>query len=216
MSNNLKSNFQTQSIEKAKQLRQQLGGTIFSFPLEEDNPFSSYAIVMYAGGQYFPYPNATDISEAASGILILLEEMKKSGMDADYERNVRLVSYQAQMDAPSTVMHRLKKENTSRSIYREGTDVSEGSEETGHLLTARGVLKFTYLAMIEDKKPKAIQFMERYYQLLAMRKFGKTAAAIKQEVRKMGKDQAVKWIEQTYEKYIHDDLEIMNIFNSLK
>ena len=106
---NLKSNSQNQSIEKAKELKERLGGTIFAFPVEADNPFSSYSIVMYAGGQYFHYPNATDISEAASGILTLLEEMKKSGMDADYERNVRLVSYQAQMDAPSVVMRKLKK-----------------------------------------------------------------------------------------------------------
>ena len=58
--------------------------------------------------------------------------------------------------------------------------------------------------------------MVEFYQLLAMRKYGKTVAAIKQEVRRMGKDQAIKWIEQTHKKYIHDDMEIMNIFNRLK
>lgn len=105
---------QTQAIEKAKQLRGQLGGSIFGFPLEENNPFSQYAVVMYAAGQYFAYPNATDISEAATGIMILLEEMKKLGYDTDYERNVRLISFQAQTDAPSTVMHRLKKVNGTR------------------------------------------------------------------------------------------------------
>lgn len=102
-------NLQTKSIEKAKQLREQLGGTIFGFPIDENNPFSQYAVVMYAAGQYFAYPTATDISEAATGIMILLGEMKKHGYDTDYERNVRLISYQAQMDAPSTVMRRLKK-----------------------------------------------------------------------------------------------------------
>ncbi|WP_407308786.1 hypothetical protein [Desulfosporosinus sp. SB140] len=100
---------EARTIEKAKQLRKELGGTIFAFPLEEDNPFSPYGVVVFAGGQYFAYPNATDISEAAAGVLTILEEMKKHGFDTDYERNVRLISYQAQMDAPSVPMRRLRK-----------------------------------------------------------------------------------------------------------
>jgi hypothetical protein len=99
-------NFEAKSIARAKQIRESLGGTLFAFPIEEDNPFSSYAIVMYAGGKYFAYPNASDISMAATGIFILLEEMKKSGMGADYERNVRMITLQAQMDAPSTVIRK--------------------------------------------------------------------------------------------------------------
>jgi hypothetical protein len=209
------SKLQDRAIERAKQFRQQLGGTIFAFPIEEENPFSAYSVVMYADKKYFSYPDATDISMAAAGVLIILEELKKIGQDADYKRNVRLISHQAQMDAPSTVMHRLKKENVSKPIYKE-EDVSEGSEETGQLISARGVLKFSYLAMVDDKLPKAAEFLDEYYKLLAMRKYGKTAAAIKQEVRKMGKDQAIDWIEQTYKKYIHDDMEIMNIFADLK
>jgi hypothetical protein len=90
---------ESQSIAKAKQIKEQTGGVIFSFPIEESNPFSPYAIVMCVEDQYFAYPDTTDISMAAAGILTLLEEMKKSGMDADYKRNVRLISYQTQMDA---------------------------------------------------------------------------------------------------------------------
>ena len=48
-------NFEAKSIARAKQIRESLGGTLFAFPIEEDNPFSSYAIVMYAGGKYFAY-----------------------------------------------------------------------------------------------------------------------------------------------------------------
>ncbi len=205
---------QDQSIAKAKQLEQQLGGTIFAFPIEEDNPFSSYAIVVCIEDQYFPYPDALDISEAASGILIILEEMKKSGRDSDYERNVHLVSYQAQMDAPSTVMHRLKKENVSKPPFEEGKDFIQGSEETGELMSAQGVLKFCYIVMVDEQNPKASQLMDEYYRLLATRKYGKTAAAIRQEVRKMGKDQALRWCEQTYRKFVHDDMEVMNLFNA--
>lgn len=120
------SKFESKSIENAKHLRDQLGGTIFAFPINESDPFSAYSIVMYAGGQYFEYPNATDISEAATGVLTLLEEMKKSGMDADYKRNVRMISYQAQMDGPNTVMGRLKKENVSKPFLAEGKDYKKG------------------------------------------------------------------------------------------
>lgn len=210
------SSFQSQSISRAKQLRENLGGTIFAFPIEEDKPFSPYAIVMYAGGQYFAYPDATDISEAATGIFTLLEEMKKNGMDADYERNVRMISYQAQMDAPSTVMRKLKKENVSKPFLAEGKDYKKGIEGEGEQISARGLLKISYLQMVEEGNQKAGQFMEHYYRLLAMRKYGKTAAAIRQEVRKMGKDQVLGWLEQTFEKYVHDDMEVMNILDILK
>jgi len=209
--------FQTQSIERAKQFRENLGGTIFAFPIEEDNPFSPYAIVMYTGGRYFTYPDTTDISEAAAGILMLLKEMKENGMDADYERDVRLISYQPQMDAPSTVMRKLKGGNISKPLFEEGKDfIKEGGETENVSFPARGVLKMSFLEMVDEKNPKATQFMNEYYKLLATRKYGKTAAAIRQEVRKMGKDQAISWLEQTFEKYVHDGMEIMNVFNDLK
>ena len=99
----------TSLIEMAKRIRKTHGGTILSFAIEKDNPSSSYAVVVYAGGKYFVYPEATDISTAALGVLTIMEEFKKIGQDVDYERDVRLLSYQAQMDAPSTVMRTLRK-----------------------------------------------------------------------------------------------------------
>ena len=212
-------NLQDQAISTAKQIKEQSGGIIFAFPIEESNPFSSYAIVMCVEDQYFAYPGATDISMAAAGILTLLEEMKKSGMDADYKRNVRLISYQTQMDAPSTVMRQLKKEMkeiVSKPLFEPGKDFNKNGEEPENVsFSARGVLKMSFLEMVDEKNPKAIQFMERYYQLLATRKYGKTAAAIKQEVRKLGKEQGINWLEQTFSKYVHDDSEIIAIFTSL-
>lgn len=98
-----------QAIETAKSLREQLGGTIFAFPIEPDNPFSTYAVVVYAEGQYFVYPEATDITEAAAGILTILDEFKKRGLAKDYNKDVRMISYQKQMDAPSVTMRRLKR-----------------------------------------------------------------------------------------------------------
>lgn len=81
------------------------------------------------------------------------------------------------------------------------------------IISARGLLKFSYIEMVDEKNPKASRFMNEYYKLLATRKYGKTAVAIKQEVRKMSKDQAFRWLEQTFEKYVHDDMEIMNFLN---
>jgi len=98
-----------QAIETAKNLRQQLGGTIFAFPIEPDNPFSTYAVVVYAEGKYFVYPETNDISEAAAGVLVILEEFKKIGIAKDYNTDVRMITYQPQMDAPSVTMRRLKR-----------------------------------------------------------------------------------------------------------
>lgn len=205
---------QTKAVEKAEQLREQFGGTIFAFPIEENNPFSSYAVVMYAGGKYFAYPEASDISTASVGVLTLLEEMKKNGMAADYESDVRLISYQAQMDAPSIIMRRLKKEASHKPFFKEN-DYTKGSEDTEDLISARGTLKLSYLEMTEEKNSKASQFMDEYYKILSTRKYGKTAAAIRQEVRRMTKDQACAWLEQTYEKYIHNDMEVFSIISGL-
>ena len=40
---------------------------------------------------------------------VAFEEFKKIGMAKDYNKDVRMVSYQKQMDAPSVVMRRLKR-----------------------------------------------------------------------------------------------------------
>ena len=202
---------EAQAIAKAEQFKEQLGGTIFAFPNEETKPFSSYAVVMYAGGKYFTYPDAANISEASAGVIAILKELEKRGLDADYERNVRIISYQAQMEAPSTIMHQLKKENITKPLLTEGEDFTEGSES----ISARGLLKMSYILMIDKKNLKASRCMDKYYKLLATRKYGKTAAAIKQEVRKMGKGKAIEWLEQTYKKYVYDDMEIIGILDSI-
>lgn len=199
----------------ADDMRRRHGGTIFSFPVEPENPFSEYAVTVFTGEGYKTFPNSLNIQNAAGGIHQILEGFKKSGIDADYGRNVRLASYEAQVNAPDVTMRRLKKENVFSRTLNESADVSpiDGGE---YAVSARGLIKFSYLSMVEDKLPKAIEFMDKYYQLLAMRKYGMTAAAIKQEVRRMNKDEAVQWIEQTYSKYVRDDMEVMNIMESLK
>lgn len=96
-------------IAEAKNIKKQLGGTIFAFPVEPDNPYSTYAVVVYADGKYFVYPEATDITEAATGVMVILNEFKRIGLAKDYNNDVRMMTFQAQMDAPSVVMRRLKR-----------------------------------------------------------------------------------------------------------
>lgn len=202
--------------DTAKNMREQFGGSIFAFPIEKDNPFSQYAVVVYAGDSYFVYPTAHDISTAALGVKTILDEFKKEGIASSYKEAVRFVSYQAQIDAPDVTMRRLKKDNVSRPLLHRGGDYKDGEDQDNPLFTARGVLKMSYFSMVDDRMPKAFQFMDEYYKFLAMRKYGKTATAIKREVQKMGKELAVKWLEDTYQNYIKDDMEIFNIFAQIK
>ena len=196
--------------EKAAVLRQELGGNIFGFPINEDDPHSKYAVAMYNGEKIVAFPTALNITEAAAGILEILNSLKDEGLDADYTRNVRLISYSAQINAPNVTMRRLKKENRTKGL-EEGVDVHKTDD--GYNFSARGIIKFSYYSMIDEKLPKAIEFMNKYYQLLSMKRYGKTAAAIKQEVKRMTKDETTTWIETTYKKYISDDFEVFELMN---
>lgn len=97
------------AIEAAKKLREHLGGTVFAFPIDPYNEFSEYAVVVYESEQYFVYPETEDISTAALCITVLLDEFKRIGKPKDFDKEVRLVTFKKQMDAPSVVMRRLKR-----------------------------------------------------------------------------------------------------------
>lgn len=203
--------------EKAKELRGRVGGTIFSFPINETDPFSKYAVAVYTGSGYNIYPEPLSIEEAAAGVYETLKGFKSIGLDDNYERNVRFVSYDAQMDAPNVTMRRLKKENVSRPLLKKGADVMENPDDPeGYLFSSRGLLKWTYIEMMDNKTPKAIQFMEEYYKMLAGMRYGKTAAAIKQEVRRLSKEEAIAWIEKTHARYVKDGSVIIGIMQRLK
>ncbi|TQS01401.1 hypothetical protein [Paenibacillus ottowii] len=203
---------------RAADMHKRLGGTIFAFPIEEENPLSKYAVAVFNGKDYSVYPNAMTIEEAAAGILEVLNGFKEEGWDHDYERNVRFALYQSQVDAPSVTMRRLKKGKGNYTIpaYESDIDVMDNPDDPeGKLFSARGLIKFSYLTMIDEKNPVAISFMNEYYKLLASFRYGKTAAAIKQEVRRMGRDEAIRWIEHTYERYIKDSRTITDILNAV-
>lgn len=206
----------TEIEQKADAIKKQHGGKIFAFPIDEQDPFSKYAVTMFTGWEYKTFPNLLGMEEAAAGVAQILESLRENGLDADFERNVRMVSYDAQFNAPSVTMHRLKKEAGIKPSgdLKEGTDITPTAE--GYNFSGRGLVKFSYLQMIDDDLPKAAQFMNKYYELLAMKRYGKTAAAIKQEVRRMNKDAAIKWIEQTYARYINDPMQVSDILNGLR
>ena len=96
---------------RAAEIREQTGGTIFAFPVEEENPYSFYAVVVYLGGLYHVYPQAENVANAAQGVTVILEQLKKLGFAKSYENDVRFICYPAQINAPSTIMHQLKKKN---------------------------------------------------------------------------------------------------------
>lgn len=206
--------------ERAREIQNEHGGKIFSFPVNEDDPYSKYAIVIDTGEKFMVYPNSVTIEEAASCIKSLLESLKNEGLDHDYDRNVRLVSYDAQFNGPNVTMRKLKKDENNfvrsgQPLFVNGEDVygKEDGEE-GYYINARGLIKFSYLEMI-DNNPKGKFFMRKYYELLASKRYGKTAAAINQEVRRMDKEAGVKWIEKTYKNYIKDDMDVLNIMKSM-
>ncbi|KGE16637.1 hypothetical protein [Paenibacillus wynnii] len=192
--------------DKAATLRERLGGTIFGYPIHENNPHSPYAVVVYAAGHYHVYPEAKDISFAALGVKTILEQFQKSGLSVNYTDAVRLVSYEAQVNAPDVTMRRLRDSQADYSTTEAGTE----------LISGKGAVKMAYFGMVDDRNPKCGQLMDQYYKLLASRRYGKTAAAIKQEVRKMNRDQATGWIERTYSKYLKgEDIAILELFRNL-
>lgn len=145
------------SIEsKAHELREQLGGNIFSFPIEEDNPLSLYAVAIFSGEQLATFPDPMTIEEAAAGISMTLEELGKMGRDSDYDRNVRMVSYDAQMNGPSVTMRRLRKaEEGYQKVMNTNIEDFIPSDD-GYNMTARGLIKLSY-ELVKKKRIKKLE-----------------------------------------------------------
>ncbi|THF83719.1 hypothetical protein [Cohnella fermenti] len=200
---------------RADAIRKQLGGTIIAFPVEEENPFSKYAVTVFTGTGYRIYPESLTVQEASKCIYQTLKGFEESGMDDDYERNVRFAFYEAQMNAPDVTMRRMKKLYADRSLPLNGADAAPNPDNPeSMLLSGRGVLKYAVLQLLENN-PKGIQFMDAYYRLLSSKRYGKTASAIRQEVRRMGKQEALRWAGWTFKQFVTDQ-EIMDIMNGLR
>lgn len=100
-------------IEKeAKEIKGSHGGKIFAFPIDKADPFSKYAFTVYVGGgKFLTYPDfAPDIQTAALYCAKGMDLLRKNGIEIVYDRDVRLVTYEAQINAPDVVMRRLRNE----------------------------------------------------------------------------------------------------------
>jgi hypothetical protein len=207
--------------QRAKRIRKSNGGTVFAFPVTEDDPLSKYAFSYFTGKEFIAFPEPLDINEVAMMILKTMEVFKGQGLSLNYEDDVRFITYDTQINAPDVTMRRLKKYGTHQQrtepLLKENEDIIRrtDTEEEDYYFTGIGVVKFSYLSSVEDKKPKAIQFMNEYYKLLATQKYGKTVAAIKQEVGRKNKVEGIEWIEKTFKKYIKDSTVIHQILNGL-
>lgn len=191
--------------QRASEYRQQLAGKYFAFPIEPSNPVSEYAVVAFLDGHPKVFPRPLSIEEAAASLHALIEGLEQEfGLELDYDRDVRFITYAAQMDGPSVTMRRLKKsgelKQEPKGYLTRGKDVTEYQEdgEDRILFSGRGLVKYSYLLEVDEKNPKAERFMDGYYRMLAMHRYGKTAAAI-------------LWIEHTYERYIEDETPIFEL-----
>lgn len=96
-------------IRIAKKIRKSFGGSIFAFPIDIEDQFSKYAVVVNLHGKYFVFPEASDVSEAAEGVITVLEELRKAGYELDFDRDVRFIVGENQLNAPDVRMRRLKR-----------------------------------------------------------------------------------------------------------
>lgn len=102
-------------IEKqAREIKNKHGGKLFAFPIEPDNPHSKYAFTIYMGKDKFcTYPELADINQVANYCLEGMKLLNSNGYETNYERDVRLISYDAQMNAPDVTMRRLRKDHNN-------------------------------------------------------------------------------------------------------
>lgn len=98
-------------ISTAKDIQRECGGKIFAFPIEPDNPHSKYALVMDVGGNFKAFDKPMDVEEEAEGVLYLINLFNEENIKCTYEEDVRFIFYEAQRNAPSISMRKLKKGN---------------------------------------------------------------------------------------------------------
>lgn len=83
-------------IKKAKEIAKNTGGKIFAFPVENDNPFSQFALVVRISGKYMVFDDLLDMRGVAQGILETRKMLNKNGIKTNYDKDVRFVLYEPQ------------------------------------------------------------------------------------------------------------------------
>lgn len=161
--------------------------------------------------------------DAAQGAQIAVDEINKA-MQTDYKlwecmkitdealqanKSRDFASAQFLRDIKSGT-YKLARPKPTPDVMKQEVD---GEEEI--LFTARGVVLMAFLLWVDEKNAKSKLFLQRYCNLIAMRGYGKGASEILAEVLAMGKDEGVEWVRDTYDKYIHDDMEAIQIMHEL-
>lgn len=98
--------------QKAKKVQKRYGGFIFAFPVEEENPFSKYAVVIDTGLKFMVFPELLDITETAQCVLEATNILNRYKPNVTYEKDVRFIFHEAQKNAPSVTMRRLTRGNS--------------------------------------------------------------------------------------------------------
>ncbi len=93
------------------------------------------------------------------------------------------------------------------------TMIIDGKEEV--MLSARGLMLFSFYAWRDDRKPNGKQFLKEYCRLLATRKYGGTASEIFKALEAMSKDEGAAWMQHTFDQYM-GDYDIVGLFQGLK
>ena len=81
-------------------------------------------------------------------------------------------------------------------------------------LTSTGVIQFIFSAWREQQLPKAELALQKYCEYLAMRRYGKAATEIFQELEKKDISEGVSWIKMTFNKYITNQTDVINYITS--
>jgi hypothetical protein len=94
--------------------------------------------------------------------------------------------------------------------YKQAPIIPGGKQEL--LLTGKGVLKLLIIAYKEDSLPKGELGIDELCKMLALRKYGKGAKAIKRDIDKMDMPEAMNWISRIWEKHVtgNDMIELFN------
>lgn len=77
------------------------------------------------------------------------------------------------------------------------------------LLTATGVLKFIYMAWVEDESLRARQALMNYCQELHDNGYGKAPKEIMAGIDRMDRKTASAWFEETHATFITDDAKMI-------
>lgn len=95
----------------------------------------------------------------------------------------------------------------ARERHDVTTAMVDGKEE--EVISARGVVLISYFSWLDDHMPKAREALHRYCEYLAMHGYGAGASEILENLLGMDKDNATKWIKETFGKYVNDDAAII-------